>query len=113
MRLARWIVALLLLASLAGAAAPLCRCLPGPVGASQGDGHECCAPRGDAAWRAAGCCPAAPAGLTSAPAPETPSELMGLAPLPGTAPLPSSRRVAAFLAPSPPGPPRSSAILRV
>ncbi len=113
MRTARWVVVLLLLASLAGAAAPLCRCLPAPPAESQGDGHECCAPRSQAAWQAAGCCPAAPAGLTSAAAPEAPSELVGLAPLPGAAPLPVALSVAAFLAPSPPGPSRSCVILRV
>lgn len=112
MRVARRVVALLLLASLAGAAAPLCRCLPGPVGESP-KGHECCARQSAAAWQAAGCCPAAPAGLTSAPAPEAPPVLLGLAPLPGPSPLRAAQTRAPFLAPSPPAPPRSSGILRV
>ena len=113
MSVVRRVVALLLLASLAGTAAPLCRCLPGPAAGSPEGGHECCARQSDAAWQAAGCCPAAPAGLTSAPAPEAPPLLVGLAPLPGLVPLPAARPGAPFLAPSPPAPPRSSSILRV
>jgi len=59
------------------------------------------------------CCPVAPEALAGAPAPEAPPALAGALPVAGLQPVASVVRAAAFVAPSPPGPARSSSILRV
>ena len=113
---ARALVTLLVLAGLAGSAVPLCRCLSTPAAApGTAEGHECCAPQTTAALRAAACCPVAPAALasTATAPPEPPSALAGALPVAGLQPVASVVRAAAFVAPSPPAPARSSSILRV
>lgn len=110
----RALVTLLVLAGLAGSVAPLCRCLPEPAAApATGHGHECCAPRPTAAWRATACCPVTPEAFANAPTPEAPPVLAGTLPVVSLQPPVSVAHVAAFLAPSPPAPARSSSVLRV